>query len=217
MGTKCLSPFCPLEVDRLTQDSITTEAQRRFELYMNGNDKAAIPSNLRSAIFGISMRYGDKSEYQALKNEWQTTTSIDGKEISFRAMGRLRNLELLPDYLDFLFNTVPTQDKHTGGMALAVNSETRESLWRYIQDNFDTIYKSLSKNMIVLDRFLKVSLGKFNDKKTEKEISTFFEGKDNRGYDRTLNVVKDTILSRASYKERDSKIVLEWLKTHGYA
>ncbi|RDL38483.1 Metalloproteases (Zincins), catalytic [Venustampulla echinocandica] len=198
-------------------EGITSEAQRRFELYMNGNDKTAIPSNLRSAIFGISMRHGDKSEYQALKKEWQTTTSIDGKEISLRAMGRLRNLELLPDYLDFIFTTVATQDKHTGAMALAANSETRDPLWKYIQENFDTIYASLSKNMVVLDRFLKVSLQKFNGKEVEQEISIFFEPKDNRGYDRTLNVIRDTILSRAAYKERDGKLILEWLKTHGYA
>jgi hypothetical protein len=69
----------------------------------------------------------------------------------------------------------------------------------------------------VLDRFLKQSLIKFNDRATEKEIADFFAGKDNRGYDRSLNVISDTILGRVSYKERDAPIVLEWLVAHGYA
>jgi aminopeptidase N len=163
------------------------------------------------------MRLGDATEYHALKKEWQTTLSVDGKEIALRAMGRLQNLDLLPDYLDFMFKDVATQDKHTAGMALAANSKTREAFWKYIQDNFQVIYDTLSKNMVVLDRFLKISLSKFDTKEKEQEIAKFFEGKDNRGYDRTLGVIKDTILSRAAYKERDAEVILEWLKANGYA
>lgn len=132
-------------------------------------------------------------------------------------MGRIQDLALLPDYLDFLFHEVATQDKHTGGMALAANPRTRAEFWKYIQENFEEIYKTLSKNMVVLDRFLKISLSKFSDRETEKGIAKFFEGRDNRGYDRTLGVIRDSILTRASYRERDGEVILEWLKSHGYA
>ena len=100
---------------------------------------------------------------------------------------------------------------------LAANSATRPGLWKYIQDNFDPIKEKLGKNMVVLDRFIKQSLIRFNDREVEKEIAKFFEGKDNRGYDRSLKVISDTILGRAAYKERDGKVVLEWLNAHGYA
>jgi hypothetical protein len=30
-------------------------------------------------------------------------------------------------------------------------------------------------------------------------------------------VISDTILGRAAYKERDAKVVSEWLAAHGYA
>ncbi|EPE34977.1 Metalloproteases (zincins), catalytic [Glarea lozoyensis ATCC 20868] len=198
-------------------EKIISEAKKRFELYTSGSDKSAINSNLRAAIFGIAMRLGDAPEYHALKKEWQTTLSVDGKEIALRAMGRLQSLDLLPDYLDFVFEEVATQDKHTAGMALAANPKTRAAFWQYIQDNFQAIYDSLSKNMVVLDRFLKTSLSKFDSREMEQEIAKFFEGKDNRGYDRTLGVIKDTILTRAAYKERDAEVVLEWLKANGYA
>jgi hypothetical protein len=106
---------------------------------------------------------------------------------------------------------------HTGAIILAANSKTRNGLWRYIQDNFDPIKEKLGKNMVVLDRFIKQSLIKFNDREAEKEIAVFFEGRDNRGYDRSLKVISDTILGRAAYKERDAKMVSEWLAAHGYA
>jgi hypothetical protein len=145
------------------------------------------------------------------------TTSVDGKEISLRALGRIRDVKLLPDYLEFLFNEVATQDMHTGAIILAGNSVTRPGLWQYIQDNFDPIKDRLGKNMVVLDRFIKKSLVKFSDRETAAAIATFFEGKDVRGFDRSLGVINDTILGRAAYRERDAAVVLEWLTIHGYA
>ncbi|CAG8957503.1 hypothetical protein HYFRA_00011485 [Hymenoscyphus fraxineus] len=194
-----------------------TDSKKRFELYTSGKDTSAIHPNLRSAIFGINVRLGGATEYHALKKEWRETPSVDGKEIALRAMGRIQDLSLLPDYLDFLFNEIATQDKHTAGMALAANPKTRAAFWKYIQENFEDIYKSMSKNMVVLDRFLKVSLSKFSEREKAEEVQKFFEGRDNRGYDRTLGVINDSILMRAGYRERDGEVILEWLKSHGYA
>lgn len=163
------------------------------------------------------MRYGGASEYESLKKEWHSTTSVDGKDITLRAMGRLQTPELLSDYLAFMSTDVATQDVHTAAMALAANSKTRAGLWTYIKDNFSELHSRLSGNMVVLDRFLRCSLKRFSDRETEQDIASFFATKDNRGYDRSLNVVSDTILGRAAYKERDGKIILEWLKTNGYA
>jgi len=70
--------------------------------------------------------------------------------------------------------------------------------------------------MVVLERFLRVSLNKFSSFEVKDDIDKFFAEKDQRGYDRGLGVVKDTITGAAKYKERDEGIVREWLKAHGY-
>lgn len=69
---------------------------------------------------------------------------------------------------------------------------------------------------MVLDRFLKSSLVKFSDHETEKDIADFFRDKDNRGYDRTLGIVSDTIRGRAAYNQRDKVELGKWLIEHGY-
>ena len=194
-----------------------TEAKRRFDLYITGKDTSAIDPSLRSAIYGIAIRYGGASEYEALKKEWYSTTSVDGKEINLRAMGRIQTPDLLADYLALMSTDVPAQDVHTPGMALSVNAKTRAGLWKFIKDNFEDIRARLSGNMIIVDRFLRVSLNKFSDRETERDIAAFFKDKDNRGYDRTLRILSDTISGRAAYKERDGKVLLEWLSANGYA
>lgn len=132
-------------------------------------------------------------------------------------MGLLQTPELLSDYLTFLFNDVPGQDVYTGALALASNSEMRDGFWKYIQGNFGLIKERIGGNPTVMEGFLRFGLRKFADRDTESEIRKFFEGKDNKGYDRTLLNISETILGRAGYKQRDEKVILEWLKTNGYA
>ena len=86
-----------------------------------------------------------------------------------------------------------------------------------MKKNWDKVYERLSVNFKVLDRFLRLSLNKFSDHKTEQDIAAFFKEKDNRGYDQALRVISDTVRANANYRQRDEATVLEWLKAHGYA
>lgn len=78
------------------------------------------------------------------------------------------------------------------------------------------MHAKLSGNSVVLDRFLRVSLNKFASFDVERDIAEFFKDKDNRGYDRSLGVISDTVRGNAAYKQRDEQLVAEWLEAHGY-
>ncbi|KAL5352847.1 hypothetical protein ACLOAV_002795 [Pseudogymnoascus australis] len=208
-------------------EDVIKEAQRQFYAYAVG-DSSAIHNSLKSAVFQINVKYGGRAAYNAVKAEWENTTSIDGKETSLRALGRIEDIKsaededplapnLLKDLLDFMANGVPTQDVHTPASTLGVNPKTRLGLWTYIKENWEPLRERLGKNMVVLDRFLKLSLQNFSDLETEADIAAFFADKDNRGYDRTLGVVSDSIKGRASYRLRDAEPLLEWLKANQYA
>jgi hypothetical protein len=208
-------------------EDVIKEANRQFYAYAMG-DASAIHASLRSAVFQINVKYGGRAAYNAVKAEWENTTSIDGKETSLRALGRIEDIKsaededplapnLLKDLLDFMSSAVPTQDVHTPASTLGVNPKTRLGLWTYIKENWEALRERLGKNMVVLDRFLKLSLQNFSDLETEADIAKFFAEKDNRGYDRTLGVVSDSIKGRASYRLRDAAPLLEWLKANQYA
>lgn len=131
-------------------------------------------------------------------------------------MGRIGTPDLARDYFTFLMSAVQVQDVHSGAMALSANGKTRHALWECIKENWDTVHSRLSGNMVVLDRFLRVSLNKFADEDVEKDIAAFFEKKDNRGYDRSLGVISDTIRGNAQYYQREERLLLEWLNAKGY-
>lgn len=198
-------------------DGIVAEAKKRFDAWASG-DKSAIHANLRTAIFTINMAEGGKKEYDIVQKEFQTTDSIDGKEICIASLARTKNPELIKEFSDFLFSgKVPTQDIHTGAAGLAANSKARHLFWEFIKANYDRIETRLTINKVVFERFLRMGLSKFADHTTEKDIASFFKDKDQGGIDRGLVIIGDTIRTNANYMERDEKLVLEWLKAHGYA
>ena len=153
-----------------------------------------------------------------MKNEYLTGQSADGKEICLQTLGQSNSAEAVNDFLEFNFSkAVAVQDIHTGAKSLALNPKARGLQWEWMKKNWNKVYERLSVNFKVLDRFLRMSLNKFSDHKTEQDIAAFFKEKDNSGYDQALSVISDTVRANANYKERDATLVLEWLKAHGYA
>ncbi|KAL1636821.1 hypothetical protein SLS56_000914 [Neofusicoccum ribis] len=193
------------------------EAQRRFAAYQGGDKKAIHPS-LRGPIYKIVVTEGGEQGFEAIKQEFINNTSIDGREICLQALGRVQTPQLAKAYLDFLFSpAVPVQDMHSGAAALAANSKTRHTLWSYIKEHWDSkVYPELSGNMVVLDRFIKLSLAKFASYEVAEDVKGFFANKDCKGFDRALAQSDDIMTGGAKYRERDSAVVKEWLSAHGY-
>ncbi|BDD59143.1 hypothetical protein MAP00_004376 [Monascus purpureus] len=199
-------------------ESVIAEARRRFELWATGQDETAVHTNLRSAIFSINISEGGRAEFNSVKEEYFKTDSVDGKEICLVALGRTKDAGLVRDYLDFVFSDrVAVQDVHNAAASLAANSKVRHLLWDYMKENWDSVVARLSANSVVTDRFVRLGLSKFADHAVEADIASFFQDKDTSGYDRGLVIVSDNIRTNARYKERDEKLVLEWLQAHGYA
>ena len=108
------------------------------------------------------------------------------------------------------------KDIHTGAASLAANTKQRLALWNFIKANWEQCRDHLSGRR-VLDRFLRMGLKEYSSHEIEQDISAFFKDKDNRGYDRALKIIADTVKTNANYKDRDGKVLFEWLQTHGYA
>ncbi|KAF2219338.1 peptidase family M1-domain-containing protein [Elsinoe ampelina] len=197
-------------------ESTVKEAQKRFDAYFSG-DKNAIHPSLRLPVFKIAVKNGAKDAYLKVRKEYESTTSVDGKEITLAAMGRVATTDLARDYLEWSFSgAVATQDLHTPARALALNSAVRGEVWTFIKKNWPTIFEKLSGNMVVLERYLRMSLTKYASFEIEKDIENFFKDKDQKGFDRGLSVASDTIKGLAGYRERDGEVIKEWLEARGY-
>jgi len=164
------------------------------------------------AVFRIAVAEGGGEEFEAVLKEYLSTTTVDGREICLSAVGRVRKPEFIQKALDFMLSDkVKTQDKHTPAISLASNHRARRALWECIKAHWDTIYTQLSGNMTVLDRFVKNSLNKFASQDILEDIEGFFQGKDNSGYERGLQIVCDSVRGNINWVSRDKDVVAKWL------
>jgi hypothetical protein len=199
------------------RSSVIAEAKKRFYLWSSGSDPGAVHPNLRAAIFGINISEGDRPEFERVKEEYFSTTSIDGKDICLSTLARTKNPRLIIEYLDFIFSdNVATQDIHTGGTGVGSNTSLRHILWTYVRDNWQKVTKRLSGNNVVLDLFVRVSLPYFADESIKQDILSFFKDKDQSLFERGLATVLDAVHTNIQYKRRDEKVLVEWLQAHKY-
>ncbi|KAF3941260.1 Laeverin [Dactylella cylindrospora] len=197
-------------------ESIIAEAKRQFAAYFAG-DSSAIHPALKLRVFRIGITEGGKDEYDLVWNEYLKATSPDGKEITLQSLGRVKDDALIVDYLEkMLGDKIPTQNTHYTSSSLATNAEARPLLWKFVKERWDDIFKLLSGNMVLLDRFVRVTLNKFSDETILEDLKAFFEPKDQRGYDRAVRIAIDSVSGNVIWKKRDEKAVEEWLRSKGY-
>lgn len=198
-------------------EGIISEGQKKFAQWESGDTKA-IHQNLRGVIFNLAVANGGEKEWNAVKAEFAKTTSVDGKEICIQALGRTKSPKLATALLEFVTSEeVAIGDSHGGASGVGNNNETREVVWTFTKAQWQRIQDRLGVSKICLDRWVKMGLVNFSDHKTAEDIKQFFSDKDTKSFERTLDVVLNTIAGNANYKQRDEELVLEWLSAHGYA
>ncbi|EPS43001.1 hypothetical protein H072_3011 [Dactylellina haptotyla CBS 200.50] len=197
-------------------EGIITEAKSQFDKYFGG-DTSAINAAMKLRVFRIGISEGGKDEYEKVWAEYLKATSPDGKEITLQSLGKVSDEALITDYLEKMIgDKIPTQNTHYVSSSLAMNSDAKPLVWKFVKERWDDIFKLLSGNMVLLDRFVRVTLNKFADETILEDMKTFFESKDQRGYDRAVRVSIDSVSGNVSWKKRDEQAVADWLKSKGY-
>ncbi|PHH70717.1 hypothetical protein CDD82_6963 [Ophiocordyceps australis] len=201
---------------------VADEALKRFNAWVKSPQDSPIHPSLRGPVWCAAVRKEPSRAVEVLKKEWFNTTSIDGKLICLQALSATDDESLLrKSIVPFNFNTsppsdsVPAADMHALGMGLSKNATGRVVQWEYMKNNWGACVAKLG-NPIVVDRFIRVSLGGFTDAAVIDDIDAFFKDKDTSSFNRTLGTVKDKIRGRAAYKARDAAGIREWLGTNGY-
>ena len=158
-----------------------------------------------------------RAGYDAVKDEYKQTTS-EGREICLEALGQTSDEALARDFAGFIFSKeVAIQDNRYGAISLAGSDPGRHILWQFVVHNWDVVYAVLGPIPVLMARFIQDTLPSFATYEMEQSIREFFQDKDSTGWDRPIAQVLDSVKTRAKYRERDEKLLLEWLTVHGYS
>lgn len=196
---------------------VLAAAQQKFAKWKSGDEKAFSP-NARAFVFTNAVAHGGQAEWDAMKQEYLTTTDLGSKVISLSALGRTKDPNLTHKYLDMaLSDDVKPQNMPSVVAAVGSNNDTRHVLWEYTQKEWDKIFARFGQNKITLEKWFKAGFTQFSDPKMSKQMEEFFSKQDIRGIERVVFVACDLTDANAQYRQRDEKLVSEWLEAHGYA
>ncbi|CCE79899.1 Piso0_002991 [Millerozyma farinosa CBS 7064] len=193
-------------------------ALQLFEKWKKGDQ---IHPSLKQFVFTTIVSSADiidEEKFNLILGEAINSPSLDSREISLSSLGHIDNAELSEKLISYLIrpDIVPTMDSHFLGQSLTENPKTRKDFWSFFKANYNTFYKLMSMNMVVLDRFIKLSLGNYQDLENYNDIKEFFSTKDIHGFERSYHQVLDNIKINSSWYVRDKDEVSQWLANEGY-
>lgn len=159
-----------------------------------------------------------EDDVKVVMDEVINPSALDSREVALSALGNISSRELVRKIIASLVdvNIVPVMDAHFLAGNLSKNTAVRDILWEFMKENYDTIYKLMSTNMVVLDRFIRFTLGNYQLEAMADDVEEFFKDRDVKGFERSLAQVLDYIRINAAWYKRDNALVKEWLTKHNF-
>ncbi|KAF2480971.1 peptidase family M1-domain-containing protein [Neohortaea acidophila] len=187
-----------------------------FEKFVAGERKALHP-NLRSSVYSVVLQYGGEKEYDAIVQAYETAATSDERVTALSALGRARDPKLVKRTIDFAFSDrVKDQDIYLPLTGLRAHREGQEALWAYVKGNWEFVVKKMPPAFTMLGEVVMMSTSGFTKEEQLQDVTAFFEGRSNKGFERNLAQTKDSIRSKISWISRDADDVRAWLKENKY-
>ncbi|KAI5779518.1 peptidase family M1-domain-containing protein [Geopyxis carbonaria] len=198
---------------------VVKAAMEMFKKFEAG-DHDAINPNIRGPVYGIALQNGEnegEKEWEVVLNAYRNGRNNDEKNVALRWLGRSKNPQNIKKTLQFaLSNEVKDQDIYQPISGVRAHRPGSEELWSWFQTNYDLLIKKLPPGLSMLGSVVSMCTSNFASREQAEEVGRFFKDKDTKGFDRALAQSLDTVMAKASWIERDSKDVEEWLKSNGY-
>ncbi|CAI5758280.1 unnamed protein product [Candida verbasci] len=173
-----------------------------------------IQPSLRAFVYSTiaSSKNFNNEQFEKILKEVTSPSTIDSREIALNALGCVSNVEFGNELFKMLLDPeiIPIMDSHFLGLNLSKNPVTKNAFLDFFLDNYDSFHKVMSTNMVVFDRFIKLTLKNFSSIDKFNKINDFFKTRDIHGFDRSLNQALDKIKINHNWFERDHKLVLEY-------
>lgn len=200
----------------LDDDAFVADALDMFKRFAAGDAKAIDP-NLRRAVFKTAGKYGDESTWNRLLDVYRAPSSGQDGNTALASLGRSKNVDLRRKTLAAaLDGTVRSQDVFYAISGFGEDPEGAEMVWKWLVDNWDKLLEKFPPSLGMFGHIITLSTRGFTTQKQLDDISAFFADKDTKGFDKSIEIVKDRLKSRISWLERDRAAVEQWLRANKF-
>ncbi|KAI5967001.1 uncharacterized protein KGF55_000410 [Candida pseudojiufengensis] len=180
------------------------------------NNPTTIHPSLRLFVYTAiaSSSNFTQEQFNEIMKQVTNPTSLDSRELALTALGSTINPEFIEKLLNSLIDPkiLPPMDSHFLGKPLSLNSKTKYKFLDFFLQHYDSsFYKIMSTNMVVLDRFIKITLRNYSLQFELDKINNFFKSRDIHGFERALKQALDNIKINENWLIRDREEVEKFL------
>ncbi|ETO35803.1 hypothetical protein RFI_01259, partial [Reticulomyxa filosa] len=184
--------------------------------YNNENDekKTDISPSLKSVVFTIAIKNGDKKDFELLKKYYLTATDSAEKDWALRSLGWTTDTELIRHMLQWIKNSseVRNQDKVYPFRTLATNPAGREIAWEFLQKTFSEWYSIFEGGFLV--KHLAKLPSEFVSFEKASEIEKFYDSLDFPACKRSMQQCVENIKKNASWRKQDIALIEKWVSAN---
>lgn len=192
-----------------------TVIKQALEIY-SAHEPESLPSELRSMLMGVAVRFGDPLEFQKLIELYKTSSNADLKSDISAALASTKKPEQAKVLMDLMLDTsvIRTQDTIRWYVYLLRNNYVREITWQWLKDNWDWIMQQFGGSKSY-DDFARYSATLFSTDEQLKEYQAFFNPKaSDPALKRAIKIGINEITAKSQWRKRDLESVTTWLKKY---
>lgn len=191
---------------------IVAEALRRFKAYKT-ND-TAIPSELRSIVFGAAIRQGASGAFTYLLELEEKTSNVDLKQDLISALPLTRVTKEIEQLLERIKNStkVRAHDVDHWLVNLLRNRYSRPQAWDWLRAHWSWVEETFDGDKSY-DYFPRYAASAFNTRDLLEEYKAFFEPKQEQAaLARNIAMGIEELTTRVIWLERDVDSVKAYLQ-----
>lgn len=193
---------------------VVSKGKNVFSNYLSGSQ--TLHPDLRSVVYGLVASHGGETEFNQLKNIYETSELHEEKVRALSNLGYTPHLNLINDLMNYsLSDKVRTQDCIFPFRALARNENAGEIVWKFVQEHWEELDKRFNQgNMSLIGRIISSATAGFASKQKADEIESFFKTRPVPSAERTIQQCIEKIISRAQWLEREKANMKEFLSKY---
>lgn len=185
-----------------------------YRFYLHKEGKQSIPADLRMACYRAVLQSANEEVYEEMLNLYRATDLHEEKDRISRALGSIKNVELLQKVITFAMSgEVRAQDAVFVIASVAVNPLGRELSWTFFKENWKILVNQYQGGFL-LARLVKHLTENFASEEKAQEVENFFKQHEFPGTERTVQQSVETIKLNTAWLQRDLPSITEYLKNY---
>ncbi|KAL8585740.1 hypothetical protein ACOMHN_056369 [Nucella lapillus] len=213
--TSMLRDLVLTKMGRYNDEATVKEAKKRFADHVSGAN--TLPADLRGPVYVTVLTNGDEAIFNQMLELYDKADMQEEKVRISRSLGASNKEELIKRVLEFaLSDKVRSQDSVFVIAGVTGSKLGREMAWDYVKKHWKMLHERYEGGFL-LSRLVKTTTENFVTEEKAKEVKEFFKANPVEAAERTVEQSIENIRLNASWMERESAKVTEFLKNKAKA